>query len=174
MNDNIQVLATDILSKYSEFALPINVKNIVQKLGIILKPFPLGDDVSGVLSLENGKSVIIYNSLQSKQRRRFTIAHELGHYILHRNESNLFVDSNFKLFRSNNSSDTPHKAFLEQQANLFAASILMPKELVEREIEKIDFDFSKGDESLQYLSKLFNVSSTAMYYRLFNLGLLQN
>ena len=68
--------------------------------------YPLGDDVSGLLSIENGVGTIGYNQTEPKVRKRFTIAHELGHFELHRDKSDLFVDKQF-IYRSQNSGNNP-------------------------------------------------------------------
>jgi Zn-dependent peptidase ImmA (M78 family) len=160
-----------ILSNLGDIELPLNIEEVVKSMGITVKPFDLGDDVSGLLAIENGKAVIGINQNESRVRRRFTIAHELGHYELHRDKSNLFVDSQFKIYRGNNSNNTPQKQILEQEANSFAASILMPENLVKTEVKKIAFDLGNED-AIKILSKKFDVSSTAMYIRLSNLNLL--
>ncbi len=59
----------------------------------------------------------------------------------------------------------------EQEANAFAAALLMPEDLIKAEANKASFDL--GDErGLKELAKIFDVSSAAMYFRLFNLHLI--
>ncbi len=171
MNKHVQQAVESILNSIPELQLPINIESIAKSRGILIKPYPLGDDVSGLLAIENGKAVIGVNHTESKVRRRFTIAHELGHYELHREEGKLFVDKNFKMFRSQTSGNTPHNQRLEQEANAFAAAILMPEALVKQEAAKLEFDLG-SEEAIQILSKKFDVSSTAMCIRLSKLGIL--
>lgn len=154
-----------ILSNY-DFTLPISIEKIVKDLSIVLKSYPFEDNISGVLSIENNKPVIIYNNLQSKLRRRFTIAHELGHYILHQKTGKIFIDSNIKLYRSENSRSTPEKALLEREANFFAATILMPEDLVKQKYNELDKTCSDEDELMSLLSNEFQVSQAAMSFRL--------
>jgi Zn-dependent peptidase ImmA (M78 family) len=91
-----------ILGKLSEITLPIKIEDIARLEGLKIMPYPLESDVSGVLLIqEDGQGIIGYNQNESRVRRRFTIAHELGHYILHKDESHLFVDKEFKIYRSN-------------------------------------------------------------------------
>ena len=70
----------------------VNVEKIAKERGLKVLPYELGDDVSGVLYVDKGKGTIGYNPTESEVRRRFTIAHELGHYELHRLNKEIFVD----------------------------------------------------------------------------------
>lgn len=169
LNKRIEKQAQKILTDLNIESLPIPIHNIIESRGIAMKAYDLGDDVSGLLVIESGKGVIGYNPNELMVRQRFTIAHELGHYELHRHEDELFVDKNFKvLFRDQNSSKGEIKK--EQEANAFAAAILMPEHLVRREIEKNSFDLTDED-SMKKLAKTFHVSLPAMTFRISNLGL---
>jgi len=157
-----------ILKGLSELEPPINIEEIAKSRGLKIIGYPLGDDVSGLLSIQNGEGTIGYNQTERNiPRRRFTIAHELGHYELHRDQSDLFVDKQF-IYRSQNSSDTPVKKEMEHEANLFASSILMPTSLLRREIEKYDI----SEEGIKQLAEVFKVSTTAMSIRISSLGLI--
>ena len=65
---------------------------------------------------------------------RFTIAHELAHYILHTKETKLFVDKQV-LYRDGKSSTG--EILQEREANAFAASLIMPGKLITEEVEKL-------------------------------------
>jgi Zn-dependent peptidase ImmA (M78 family) len=169
LNKRIEKQAQKILSDLNINSLPIPIHTIIESRGISMKAYDLGEDVSGVLVIESGKGVIGYNPSESMVRQRFTIAHELGHFELHKNEDELFVDKNFKvLFRDQNSSKGEIKK--EQEANAFAAAILMPEHLIRQEIEKNSFDLTDED-SMKKLAKTFHVSLPAMTFRISNLGL---
>jgi Zn-dependent peptidase ImmA (M78 family) len=178
---NIEKIAEQLIEELGINELPVPVDKIAEKKGITVKPFDdLGDDVSGVLVVENGEGTIGFNSSHSKVRRRFTIAHELGHYVLHNNNTTeLFVDtsahyipenySNIKIeYRNHLSSEGTVKK--EQQANAFAAALLMPKKFLVEEIKNHHFDLS-DDESISQLAKTFNVSMLAMSLRILNTDL---
>jgi Zn-dependent peptidase ImmA (M78 family) len=84
----------------------------------------------------------------------------------------MFIDKKeFKLFRNEQSSRREHK--MELEANAFAAALLMPKELFISEIGKYKIDLSDDDEddAISKLAKKFEVSFTAMTYRIDNLNL---
>lgn len=166
MSVRIENLATAILRECNVESLPVPLEVIVAKRGIQIKPYDLGEDVSGVLLLDRDKSVIGYNPNESPVRRRFTIAHELGHYELHRTHSELFVDKKI-LFRNQDSSTGEFKK--EMEANAFAAAILMPKFLIDREVNKLGYI---NEASVKKLADTFKVSQQAMTIRLTKLNFL--
>lgn len=167
---SIQEKANTVLLEQPSVAeqLPINIEQIVENEGVRLLPFDFKEDISGVLMLENGEATIGYNSNEHRVRNRFTIAHELGHYILHKDDKDLFVDKEFQvLFRLNNA-DTSAKH--EREANEFAACILMPENLIRNEIENSVIDYT-DENFIKGLAKKFDVSTVAMSIRLSKLGL---
>jgi Zn-dependent peptidase ImmA (M78 family) len=172
LNKRVEKVALQILTEHEIDELPIPINELAFKRGLAVKAYDLGENVSGVLVINDGTGFIGYNPSESEVRQRFTIAHELGHYELHNieNESNLFVDKQFKVeFRNSNSSTG--EMIYEREANAFAASILMPENIIVNEIKNHHFDLS-DDSNLQELAKLFNVSVSAMTFRLLNLKLL--
>lgn len=157
-----------ILKEIADLVIPVRIEEIAKMRGLKIVPYPLGDDVSGLLAIQDGKGTIGYNQNEPKVRRRFTIAHELGHYELHRDKSDLFVDKEF-IYRSQQSGNTPINKTMEQEANYFASAILMPTNLLRNEVEKMNLDL-RSDEAIQQLANLFEVSSTAMSIRISSLG----
>lgn len=168
---DIEHSASRLLNKLGIENAPIPIKKIIRELNIKLNSFDLGDDVSGVLVIENNSPRIGYNPSESNVRQRFTLAHELGHYILHcdKKQNGLFVDSTKVMFRRQGS--TPLELRQERQANAFAAAILMPENLVKKEYEALNKrkDYLTDDTIVKKLSSIFKVSEIAMTYRLMNL-----
>jgi Zn-dependent peptidase ImmA (M78 family) len=160
---------SSLLKLLPEISLPINIEEIAVLRGLTVMEYPLGDDVSGLLSIENGVGVIGYNSKEPKVRKRFTIAHELGHYEMHRDKSDLFVDKQF-IYRSQYSNSSAINQTMEQEANAFASAILMPTNLLRAKIEMTNIDLG-SEESIKELAKLFEVSTTAMSIRISSLGM---
>ena len=172
--NQIEERATDLLNKYNCSSAPVNIKQLIKKLNVNMKPDELGAEVSGLLVIENNRIVIGYNSNESLVRQRFTLAHEVGHFILHCNNSKkdkIFVDK--IMFRKNFSSNIERRQ--EMQANIFAASLLMPKNLVEKEFELIinSSDYLTEEDIVSKMANKFKVSEIAMTYRLINLNFLQ-
>lgn len=157
-----------ILRSYSQLIVPVNIEELAKMRGIKVIAYPLGEDVSGLLSLQEGEATIGYNQKEPLTRRRFTIAHELGHYELHRDKSDLFVDKQF-IYRSQSSGDTPVTLVMEQEANAFASAILMPTDLLRREIQLTNLNL-RDDDAIAKLARHFDVSTTAMSIRISGLG----
>jgi Zn-dependent peptidase ImmA (M78 family) len=167
--NQIENKAIELLEKTNSISLPIPIKDIIKKLGIKLSPYDLGSDVSGVLVIDNENSKIGYNSTESHVRQRFTLAHELGHYILHKNKNqDVFVDNVTYMFRKSNTRSVDYK--IEMEANQFAAAILMPGILIERELNLLNTGDMSDHDLIVELATKFKVSQIAMTYRLNNLG----
>lgn len=151
----------------------INVEQIATKLGIELMLYDFGDDVSGVLLRDGDKAKIGYSTHTGPLRQRFTIAHELGHYILNHQRQGVFVDTPekyFTLFRDNNSSTG--EDFQEREANAFAASLLMPRDLLleaATTIYQTGITRNEDYDIIPVLADGFKVSKLAMSIRLTNL-----
>ena len=171
----VSAKANAVLEKFPDISLPVNIEDMARVQGLKVMPYPLDSDVSGVLVIEaDGNGIIGYNQNESRVRRRFTIAHELGHYELHRHIAPMFIDKDFKqftIYRSQDSSSDISKKEYEREANAFAAEILMPADWIKKELEKTKIDLGSED-GLKELAKTFDVSSTAMYYRLTKLELI--
>jgi Zn-dependent peptidase ImmA (M78 family) len=165
---NNERIATDLLGE--DLSLPIDIENIVAKKGIRLLPFDFKEDMSGVLILEDGDATIGYNVNEAHVRNRFTIAHELAHYILHKDDKDLFVDTDFKVLYRSAHIDIGQKH--EKEANDLAACILMPEKLLRKEIDEIELDYTDED-LIKALAKKFDVSTISMSIRLSKLKLFE-
>jgi Zn-dependent peptidase ImmA (M78 family) len=170
---DIEKYAERLLAELGINEMPIPVNKIAEHAGCQVKAFDDDKDgVSGVFMVNNSIPMIGYNSNQSPVRQRFTIAHELGHFILHSHNDpkEVYVDHNtFPLFRDENSSTGA--SIVEQQANAFAAALLMPERLITEEVKNLNLDLTDESAELTELAKKFNVSIMAMSIRLVNLHL---
>lgn len=154
----------ELLRSNKLFQAPVNVNKLAKKIGVKVESKEFDDDVSGLFVMKDDKPFIAYNSNQGSNRRRFTIAHELGHFVLHSKNKPLFVDKPKEVMFRN--SDSSKGEFLkEREANAFAAAVLMPRSLLKEEI-----DNNSATELIETLSKKFKVSTQAMSFRLSNLG----
>src|SRR6266446_589711 len=122
-NPDIAVRAERLLAKAGVSSLPVPVLAIAKSLGIIVQCGPLPDDLSGFLVHEDERTIIGVNNRQAKSRQMFTVAHELGHFILHPTAN--FVDRTLIYFRNARSREAIDPR--EIQANEFAAALLMPE-----------------------------------------------
>ncbi len=164
----IELKAAQLLKDCNAFRAPVPLDLVFNHLGLVAQARALSE-ASGVLVVEGGKGVIGYNVAHSHVRQRFTMAHEVGHYVLHAKgkERRLFIDKAVTVYRRDDSSSAGND-WQEIEANRFAAALLMPKDLVCGEIEKSRFDPDDEDDVAE-LAKRFNVSAAAMSIRLANL-----
>ena len=122
---------------------------------IVIKRELLAPDVSGSLKKEDGVWVMTVNSSHPNVRQRYTMGHELGHYLNHRDSMKSFEDSVF--FRSS------HKSSMEYMADEFTARLLMP----ESDVKSL---LKNGVKTVREMAAKFDVSLEAMKYRLEQLG----
>ncbi len=165
--------ARDLLQEQKITEPPVPVETIAKNIGakIVFEPFDGTDDISGILYQDGPYNIIGINSVHHRNRQRFSIAHEIGHLVLHKKK--LFIDKAVKIdFRDSTSSKAINAE--EIAANAFAAELLMSREFVVSEIERIlkrKRSMAK-DDLIATLSGIFEVSTKAMEYRLNNLGFL--
>jgi Zn-dependent peptidase ImmA (M78 family) len=173
MSVNIKLINSRVnalLKSIPELKLPVDVEAIAKSLGLKVIPYDLGEGVSGLLAIQEGLATIGYNPAEAPVRVRYTIAHEIAHFDLHRDQSDLFVDKQL-IYRSQQSGDTPEKQQMEQEANVFASALLMPSNLLRKEVEKAKLDLA-SDDAIKKLADKFEVSTTAMAIRISSLGLI--
>lgn len=158
--------ARDLLTKERISAAPVPVVDLARSVGAIVRYEPFaGDNVAGMLyQPKTGKPIIGVNSLDGARRQRFTVAHEIGHLLLHPREE-LHVDAGFVLaFRNKKSSDASD--IREIEANQFAAELLMPLNFIERDIHKMELDLEDCEDAIEDLARRYEVSQQAMTIRL--------
>lgn len=148
--------------------IPVDVGEIAEAHAVFVAEQDLEDSVSGVLVIKESKGVIGVNANHHPNRQRFTVAHELGHFLLHRDAGRVFVDRSPVFFRDGESSEGTSQQEIE--ANSFAAALLMP----ETELRKLlnDHPIDAFDEmSVRRLAARLGVSVQALTIRLTRLGL---
>lgn len=167
----IEAKAYNLLQKYNIKNVPVPVDELAKQEGVLLsyEPFEGNDNISGMLFRDNSRVIIGINNHHAETRQRFTIAHELGHLLLH--QGDLYIDKGTRInFRNTKSSLAIDKQEIE--ANAFAAALLMPSKLIEDEFHKV-LDRDEGitaDELIITLAGKFQVSRQAMQFRLINFG----
>lgn len=145
------------------------LEELARELGVRVIPKDLEENTSGVLARRDGEAMIGVNESHPDNRQHFTIAHELGHWLLHSEETGVFVDEFTLHYRGDNST----KRFdpRESEANAFAAAFLMPEAMLREDVADRRIDASDDDE-LADLAKKYGVSLQALTIRLTNLELL--
>jgi len=150
--------ARNLLSKYWKGGLPIDPKKIAALEGLKVEACASFSEknLSGELVPDEKSAVIRYNPADSAKRQRFTIAHELGHYVLGHGHAFRDPSSHFSM-----SYYDPR----EVDANQFAAEILMPELAVNVLVKQ------RKIRDVNELARIFDVSVNAMSYRLKKLGI---
>lgn len=158
--------ARNILKQFGA-SVPVDIVGIAQAHGIEVRLEELEDAVSGMLVVRGDRSVIGVNANHHANRRRFSVAHELGHYVLHRGEEQVFIDAAV-FFRSEGATATTW--IQEKEANIFAAELLLPERAIRAawQADPIDvFD----DVAIKRWADRFGVSPQALLIRLTELDL---
>ncbi|MCG8607360.1 ImmA/IrrE family metallo-endopeptidase [bacterium] len=151
----------EILDKYlSEY--PVKLGSLARELGVgAIKVSSMRTGVSGQITKENGDYIIRVNRNEARERQRFTIAHELAHYLLHQHVIDSSPDgiTDNVLYRSG----APER--IEYEANRLAADLVMPMELIEQKLNR-DFRGVVTEATIESLAASFGVSKAAMEIRL--------
>lgn len=166
--DFVDKVAERTSSEHADLcAPPVKIDLLVDKLGITLVEKDLEAGIDGASMVDGNQKIIVIRGDLAENRRRFTIAHELGHLLLHADHPLNVSKSEVVFYRNDDSSRGT--LWREVEANRFAANILMPSDLVHRFILELrEPNLTAG--GLQQLADLFKVSTEAMAFRLGNLG----
>lgn len=149
--------AQSALTRYWDKQIPVRPDLMVERIDTLQICYADLEDDSGSIEYDSDidKYIIAVNARHHKNRQRFTIAHELGHYMLkHVSKKDGVMDRN--------GDSNPY----EIEANAFAAEILMPTAVIRHLI------FEQDVVTVEELAHKLWVSEQAMFYRLRNLGLI--
>ena len=140
---------------------PVRVGAIANALGVKVLVASMRTGLSGQIKRDGDHYVIRVNRHESRERQRFTIAHELSHFLLHRTVIDRSKDgiTDTVLYRSGAAES------IEYQANRLAADIVMPMQLVEERL-KGEYGGVVTDAAIEGLAADFEVSKAAMEIRL--------
>mgnify|MGYP000084115112 CR=1 FL=1 len=140
---------------------PVKLGHLAKELGVAIRVSSLGTGISGAISREGNQYVIKVNRNEARERQRFTIGHELAHFLLHRTIIDSSPDgiTDTVLYRSG----APER--IEYEANRLAADIVMPMRLIEKELRE-NFGGVVTDATIESLASQFEVSKAAMEIRL--------
>jgi Zn-dependent peptidase ImmA (M78 family) len=177
-NEEVERAASDLLHRAGVVKTPVPLHRIATFLNAGIHQQTFEDMVSGVLLIQGTERHIMVNKAHHPNRQRFTIAHELGHLVLHHNSGDrLFIDTHLRAYQRRGSAasgvyeepgstTTPAE---EREANQFASALLMPRELLLAMTVGREF----WDESdVAALAAEFGVSEQTMTIRLRQLDVL--
>lgn len=154
-------LAAKLLIETGAMSAPVDLSKVTHAKGILVKEDDC-EGYSGMLVVVNDKALIsVKKSVRESGRKRYTIAHELGHYVL---PDHITKDN--KVFRC---SDDQLNAFgknktKEVEANIFASELLMPEQLFKPRV--LNDDITK--KLIRELTEEFQTSLTATCIRMVN------
>lgn len=160
--------AESLLNNFWDGVLPVNVVLIAKMLGISIhyglfdnqESNPLEYGAVGAVRFIDGVPVILIDNMQSPEKTRFVIAHEIAHCVLHHDivRQKGLVDRDKTINVAGVQIDTR-----ESEANKFALSLLMPK-------SSIDALLSAGVTKVEQMALYFYLPVDIVLYRLKNLG----
>jgi Zn-dependent peptidase ImmA (M78 family) len=161
----------DVLDTVARFSKqgPVDVRAIISALGIEYDEKTLPSGASGQITYQDGSFQIVVNAADVEARKRFTAAHELAHFMLHRDllEKRGKLNRHTDILFGDNAQNNPPAPFSpshEVQANRYAAELLMPA-------ARVRASWNKAEDNVEQLAKKLGVSLKAMKVRLKNLGL---
>lgn len=150
-------------------SIPVNIEAMIRSFDIELdKNSNLPEGVLGEISKDGDRYKISIKKTDHYYRKRFTMAHELGHFVLHKDKIGNGIDDseNYRALRRTNSAVG---ALEEKEANSFAANILMPEDLVVQYAKERGVfvgNDNEQEEALQEIATAFQVSKAAMQIRI--------
>lgn len=151
-------------------APPIPVEVVAEASGALVVRTRLDEDLAGMLIRDGNRKVIAVAQDHAHVRQRYTIAHELGHLVMHPGRP--LIAESAHAVRVDRRQNTPGFADQreEREANQFAAALLMPPAAVYEEWDRLG-NSAISRAIIETLARRFDVSSQAMQYRLINMGL---
>jgi Zn-dependent peptidase ImmA (M78 family) len=160
--------ATELLRKGKVRTAPVDVTKLAMLAHATIHYEALDNQISGMVTRGiDGAALIGVNASHPITRQRFTIAHEIGHLLLH--DDILHIDKKFPIaLRSETASlgiDTK-----EIEANQFAAELLIPTEFLRSDVKKLHVE--EIEDAIRELADKYRVSVQAMTIRLTSLGVL--
>jgi Zn-dependent peptidase ImmA (M78 family) len=166
-HQNLETITSDLRAASECSVPPIDVVKIARYLGVKVYGEKLPEDISGILDVRNEPAILI-NIDHVPHRQRFSIAHELGHFQLHHLMRGIIHMDKKSYYRNSKSAEGLDD--IEIAANKFAAELLMPETMVRSELEKYDDVIDMNEDIVAVMAEKFNVSTTAMGFRIQNLG----
>lgn len=138
-----------------------------ERLGYKLLRYPLGEDADLGFVMKKDNDVVVFTNTCSRLAREiFTLAHEIGHIVLHLENANSFIDDAITI--AGRSTDEK-----EQEANYFASCLLMPEDEIDKFLDLEIADFVVKGLTAMDIARImseFNVSFEMALNRLENLG----
>lgn len=156
-------MAHNLLNKYCLDEPPVISRELAESQGLLVVSVNFADispqyaSISGFVDINSHR--LFVNAAENAVRRNFTIAHELGHYLMGHTTSKEYENLLFR--RPIEEQEDPA---MEQEANCFAANLLVPEDFLKRVIKK--YPFANNSQ----LGNIFGVSEMVIRVRRKHLG----
>jgi Zn-dependent peptidase ImmA (M78 family) len=161
----IKERAAELLRESGSATVPVPLDKIATHLGVNIKYYPYEGELAGMIAKVADGAVVGVNSLHPRTRQRFTIAHEIGHFVLH--SFDVHIDTGFRVKKRDGTSSLAIDPD-EIEANRFAAELLMPADELLTDLIERDVDI-EDDDDIKSLADKYQVSRQAMALRINNL-----
>lgn len=126
-----------------ESGFPVDIRKLIADDGVELREFSdLPEGIAGQIQRisDSGRFAISTSKDDSKEWRTYIMAHELGHYALHKSLIGNGLDDNRAFFSTDvgNYSNKKIGKVQEKEAHIFACAVLMPEEKIEQLFDEKD------------------------------------
>lgn len=163
-------IAQQILDELGINEIPVPIVAIMKSLNFQVILGELEDEISGIIGIDetlrknyDSDKVIAVNNKDNAGHQRFTMAHELAHYLF-----DFDVSKNIIYYNTYNTKENDSN--IERRANFFAANLLMPEKIFKKEFQRVVVK-SNLYVTVERLSDLFQVSGEAVRRRINELSL---
>lgn len=167
---------------------PVNIEMILEGLGFNIIPKKVREDIEALLVPPSSRKIILvnwdkYEDDRFSRRLRFSLAHELGHYVLHKEVLDMIEYESIEDFFHFNTSFLEDQYYIsETQANEFAGRLLVSREYLRLELKKVlneypdpegilSNDLDQLPSLLNKIGRAFNVSKDVVKVRIEREGL---
>jgi transcriptional regulator with XRE-family HTH domain len=176
LEDKIGSRAEEAAKKLLESAnrreIPVEVESIARELGLPIENVEGVGSVAGALLTRHGRTLIVVNPSMNAARRRFVIAHEIGHFLMHMPAADTSGSAGSSIVLHFWDETNARAIDLQdRQANRFAAELLVPKDALFRDIPGGSIDIS-DEGSVASLAAAYGVDAGSMLLRLASLSML--
>jgi len=147
-----------VFGSIDSLKLPIDLNRVADACGLTIKQGDFNDpEIEG--AFDRGSMTVFLSKTDPFDKQNFTLAHEIGHLELHKDlATNIFTMHQLSKILLDGNNDPQ-----EEQANQFAASLLIPKQLLQ--------PLWKASKDIEQLALIFGVPQIVMQYRLKQLKL---
>ena len=165
-SQELRQIAEQVLGEVRVGHPPVPVEAIAKSLGAAVRYAPFKGELAGMLiRYDDERGVVIgVNSLDHKNRQRFTIAHECGHLRLHQGKR-AYIDRSLFRINARDGLSSQARDPEEIEANRFAAEVLMPYNMMIDDLRRYQPDI-EDENALREIAGRYEVSLQAMTLRI--------